>query len=77
MTPLSSLKDKPWLPWYRSTQCSILHDFYIPSLRAAKHYDRVAGYFRSSSLAIATQGFSAMIQRGGCICLVVETFLFG
>ena len=67
----AALKDKQWLPWYRSTQCSILHDFYIPALSASKHYDRVAGYFRSTSLAIATQGFSAMIQRGGSIRLVV------
>ncbi len=66
-----SLRNKQWLPWYRSTQCSILHGFYIPALSAAKLYDRVAGYFRSTSLAIASQGFSAMIQRGGRIRLVV------
>lgn len=66
-----SLKDRSWLPWYRSTQCSLLHDFYIPALRAAKRYDRVAGYFRSTSLAIASQGFSALIRHGGHIRLVV------
>ena len=71
MTPLSSFRDRQWLPWYRSTQCDILHDFYIPALSAARSYDRVAGYFRSSSLAIASQGFSAMIRHGGRIRLVV------
>jgi hypothetical protein len=68
---ISHLKEKQWLPWYRSTQCSILHDFYIPALNSSRLYDRVAGYFRSTSLAIASQGFSAMIQRGGRIRLVV------
>lgn len=71
MNPAPSLRDRPWLPWYRSTQCSLLHDFYIPALRAAKRYDRVAGYFRSTSLAIASQGFSALIRHGGHIRLVV------
>lgn len=28
-------------------------------------YDRVAGYFRSSSLAAASQGFSAFVGHGG------------
>ena len=30
----------------------ILHDFYIPALKRAVRYDRVAGYFRSTSLAV-------------------------
>ena len=49
----------------------MLHDFYIPALSASRRYDRVAGYFRSTSLAVASQGFSAMIRRGGHIRLVV------
>ena len=34
----------------------ILHDFYLPALNRVTRYDRVAGYFRSSSLAAASQG---------------------
>lgn len=49
----------------------ILHDFYIPALKRSIRYDRVAGYFRSSSLAAASQGFSAFTQAGGKMRLVV------
>lgn len=51
----------------------ILHDFYIPAIRHAIQYDRVAGYFRSSSLAAASQGFSAFVGRGGKMRLIVGT----
>ena len=46
------LSDSAWQAWYRSTECDILHDFYIPALRASVRYDRVAGYFTSTSLAL-------------------------
>ncbi|WP_058554771.1 hypothetical protein [Thiohalocapsa sp. ML1] len=49
----------------------ILHDFYLPALRRAVRYDRVAGYFRSSSLAAASQGFSAFVGNGGKARMVV------
>lgn len=50
---------------------NILHDFYIPILKHSVRYDRVAGYFRSSSLAAASQGFSAFSAAGGKMRLVV------
>jgi hypothetical protein len=49
----------------------MLHDFYVPALRLAVRYDRVAGYFRSSSLAAASMGFSAFVGRGGKMRLIV------
>ena len=49
----------------------ILHDFYIPVLRRSVGYDRVAGYFRSTSLAAASQGFSAFVGREGRMRLIV------
>nr|WP_206881768.1 helicase-related protein [Alicyclobacillus mali (ex Roth et al. 2021)] len=49
----------------------ILHDFYLPALELATRYDRVAGYFRSSSLAAASRGFSSMVGRKGTIRMVV------
>lgn len=49
----------------------ILHDFYIPALKRAVRYDRVAGYFRSSSLAAASQGYTAFLNNGGQMRLIV------
>lgn len=49
----------------------ILHDFYIPALARATRYDRVAGYFTSSSLAAASQGFSRFVDNGGVARFVV------
>lgn len=66
-----SFKNHPWQPRYRSTTCRLLHDFYLPVLRLTRRYDRVAGYFRSTSLAAASQGFTALIRHQGHIRLVV------
>jgi hypothetical protein len=49
----------------------ILHEFYIPALQRAIQYDRVAGYFRSTSLAAASQGFSAFVESDGKMRLIV------
>lgn len=49
----------------------ILHEFYIPALQRSVRYDRVAGYFRSTSLAAASQGFSAFVGRQGRMRLIV------
>ncbi len=49
----------------------ILKDFYIPALTLAVKYDRVAGYFRSTSLAAASQGFSSFVNKGGKMRLIV------
>lgn len=74
----ASLKDIDWRISYRTSGASpdgrpvdILHDFYIPVLRRSVRYDRVAGYFRSTSLAAASQGFSALVNREGHIRLIV------
>ncbi len=45
--------------------------FLDPALARAVRYDRVAGYFRSSSLAAASQGFSAFVGHGGKARFVV------
>lgn len=37
--------------------------------------DRVAGYFTSTSLAVASQSFTALIKRQGHVRLVVGTDL--
>ncbi|WP_449244568.1 helicase-related protein [Desulfobacca acetoxidans] len=74
----TDFRDHPWRLSYRSSATgpggkpvNILHDFYIPVLQWAVRYDRVAGYFRSTSLAAASQGFSAFAGRKGKIRLIV------
>lgn len=49
----------------------ILRDFYIPALKLATRYDRVAGYFRSTSLAAASQGYTSFLGCGGKMRLIV------
>ncbi|MFZ5897786.1 MAG: helicase-related protein [Bacillota bacterium] len=72
------LRSRQWLLSYKTSSTlidgrpvDILHDFYIPALRLAVRYDRVAGYFRSSSLAAASQGFSVFVGREGRMRLIV------
>ena len=71
-------QDHPWQISYMSsspkkdgTPTNILHDFYIPVLTRSVRYKRVAGYFRSTSLAAASQGFSAFTGNQGRASLIV------
>ncbi len=77
MTEARSFRDVSWHPSYKTSSIrpdgrhvDILHDFYIPVLKIAVRYDRIAGFFRSSSLAIASQGFSAFTAADGRMRLV-------
>lgn len=72
------LTSQQWLYTYKTSSTiidgrpvDILHDFYIPVLKLATRYDRVAGYFRSTSLAAASQGFSAFVGKHGKMRLIV------
>lgn len=72
------LQSRQWLFSYKTSSTMIdgrpvdmLRDFYIPAISLANRYDRVAGYFRSSSLAAASRGFSAFVGRKGKMRLVV------
>ena len=42
-----------------------LNGFYIPALKSAARYDRVVGYWRASSLAVAGSGLAQFIRNGG------------
>ncbi|MCF8095875.1 MAG: hypothetical protein K9J79_11005 [Desulfobacteraceae bacterium] len=71
-------RDRKWLYSYKTSSMgpggwpvNILHDFYIPVLKRSIAYDRVAGYFRSSSLAVASQGFSALAEASGKMRMIV------
>jgi len=78
MAAAKGFKSREWAYSYRTSSASpegqpvnILHDFYIPVLSLSVRYDRVAGYFRSTSLAAASQGFSAFTATDGKMRLVV------
>jgi superfamily II DNA or RNA helicase len=51
---------------------NILGDLLIPALSEAQTYRRVAGYFSSTSLAVAAQGIAGMVQSGGKYQLVTS-----
>jgi len=55
---------------YDSGIDDILWDFYIPVLSKANRYDRIAGFFSSSSLSVAAKGMAEFIQNGGTLRLV-------
>ncbi len=68
------LMDVLWKRDYRTTArdaADILDDFYVPLLERARTYDRVAGYFRSSSIQVALKGFGAFVRAGGTARFIV------
>lgn len=48
-----------------------LNNFYIPALSSSVQYDRSAGFFSSSALAVAAAGVARLIQNGGGMRLLV------
>ena len=48
-----------------------LHAFYIPALSCSLRYDRTAGFFSSSALAVAAAGVVRLIGQGGTMRLLV------
>ena len=65
---LSALSLKPV---YRSGRDDLVKDFYIPCLKASAKYDRAVGFFSASMLSLAAQGISALVERQGCMRLIV------
>lgn len=55
---------------YDSDSDDILNSFYIPMLSQATEYRRLAGFFSSTSLAIAAKGISELIRNGGSMKLI-------
>ncbi len=48
-----------------------LHKFYIPALSRSIYYDRSAGYFSSTALAVAAAGVARLIKNDGTMRLLV------
>lgn len=57
---------------YRSSDCSIIQDFYIPCLERSIIYKRAVGFFSSTSMALAAKGLTALIGAGGKMQLVAS-----
>lgn len=70
-----SLRDVQLKRAYFSDSDDILHDFYIPALGESTEYMRIAGFFSSSSLAVAARGISGLIKNSGSMKIVVSSRL--
>jgi len=66
-----SLKDINLKKCYSSDIDDVLHDFYIPALKETRYYDRLAGFFSSNSLAIASKGMAGFINNCGQMRMIV------
>lgn len=65
-----SLRSLPFQISY-TTADDPLHTFYIPALSASVRYDRMAGFFSSSTLAVAAAGVAHLVAGGGQMRLLV------
>lgn len=61
---MRTLRDTPWKISY-GPQDDRLQDFFIPALAASVRYDRAAGFFSSTMLAVAAAGVTKLILNGG------------
>lgn len=74
--PIEKLSDIDYLENYDSDdiidddQYFILNNFYIPSLSVSSQYDRLAGFFSSSSLTVAARGIAGLIKNNGHMRLI-------
>ena len=72
-----SFKDLHIKQCYESGIDDIIEDFYVPVLGAAVQYDRIAGFFSSTSLAVAARGVADFIVNGGRMRLITSPRLNG
>lgn len=47
-----------------------VNEFYVPLLAETKRYDRIAGFFTSSSIAIAARGIAGLIKNNGIMRII-------
>lgn len=70
-----SFKSLDIKPSYESGIGDIVQDFYEPVLSEAILYDRISGFFTSTSLAVAARGMYNFIKNGGVIRLITSPIL--
>ena len=62
--------------FYTSTAANLVNDFYVPVLSEAIRYDRLSGYFKSDSLALAARGIGNLIENNGRMRLLCGAQLY-
>jgi len=67
-----SLKDISIKQNYESGFDDLVNDFYIPVLCEARFYDRIAGFFTSSSFAVSSKGIYNLIKNEGKMRLLIS-----
>ncbi len=66
----SALRGLPLKRCYDSDSDDLLGDFFVPALSVSVRYKRLAGYFSSTSLAVAARGLSRFVLNGGSMQIV-------
>lgn len=57
---------------YETGVDDLIMDFYVPMLANAKRYDRIAGFFSSTSLALSARGIAGLIANEGTMRIVAS-----
>ena len=69
------LKNIPLKSTYDSDEDDIIDSFYVPALSESTSYKRLAGFFSSTTLAVAARGIYNFIINGGKMDLLVSANL--
>lgn len=72
---MKDLKSVQFQEAYASSSDSLLNDFYIPALANSERYDRAAGFFSSSLLALAPLAYADFVSNGGKMRLLCSPHL--
>lgn len=67
-----SFKDLNLKREYNSDVDNLVYDFYVPVLKTAVDYWRLAGYFSSNSLAVAACGITGLLENNGTIKIIAS-----
>jgi superfamily II DNA or RNA helicase len=70
-----TLQDHSFKEVWDSDEDDISYDLFVPALSSATLYQRVAGYFNSTTLAIAARGIKNLLANDGKMQLVCGTQL--
>lgn len=57
---------------YETGEDDLIMDFFVPMLANAKRYDRIAGFFSSTSLALSARGIAGLIANNGTMRIVAS-----
>ena len=57
---------------YETGEDDLVMDFFVPMLSNAKRYDRIAGFFSSTSLALSARGIAGLIANGGTMRIIAS-----